>query len=155
MLATTLAILGTLLGAIVSGAFTLRTAGRAERVARQEQLRRDRLDAVIELATRVSDHRRTMWKRGNARLKGAPAERYEELRDKSHDTRGTVTRPLVAVRILIPDPVVRTAADEMITATYAMRDAFTSSDELTAARTAAMLAHDRFVDTVAAYFDHS
>ncbi|MEV0039348.1 hypothetical protein [Streptomyces sp. NPDC050804] len=155
MLATTLAILGTLLGAIVSGWFALRTAGRSERVARDGQLRRDRLDAVTELATAISAHRRAMWMRGRAQLKGAPAARYEELRSESHLTRSAVARPLVSLRLLITDPAVHTAADAMVTATYAMRGADTSNAELTTAREAAMHAHDRFVDTAAAYLNHS
>jgi hypothetical protein len=65
-----------------------------------------------------------------------------------------VTRPLVALRIHITDPAVRSAADDMVTATFAMRDAYDSAEALTAARRAALTAHDRFVD-VAATFLHA
>ncbi|MGW4232233.1 hypothetical protein ACWEF9_23585 [Streptomyces sp. NPDC004980] len=83
MLATAIAVLGTLLGAIVAGAFQQKTAGRAERAATTAQLRRDRLDAVTELAAAGSDHRRAMWMRGEAVLNGAPAEQVQELRRAS------------------------------------------------------------------------
>ncbi|MFI7240405.1 hypothetical protein [Streptomyces cyaneofuscatus] len=151
MLATTIAVLGTLLGAIVAGAFQQKTAGRAERAANTAQLRRDRLDAVTELAAAGSDHRRAMWMRGEAVLNEAPAEVVQELRRASHVTRAAITRPHVAVQVLMPDTDVQAAATEMVTAAYRMRDASTSTEDLTAAREAARTAHDRFVSAAAAY----
>ncbi|MFD8621399.1 hypothetical protein [Streptomyces sp. NPDC059513] len=109
-----------------------------------ETIRRDRLEAVTALARAASDHRRTMWMRGDAVLKGSGAELIQSLRRENHQTRSQVTRPLVAMRVLITDPAVRTAADRMITLTYAIRDHFGSTEELTAAREAAMVAHDQF-----------
>ncbi|MER7498339.1 hypothetical protein ABT033_37840 [Streptomyces pharetrae] len=154
MVATALAVLGTLLGAVVSGAFQHRAAGRTEKAARAAQLRRDQLEAVTALAVAISDHRSAMWVRGDAVLKGDPADRIRDLQTRSHATRSAVTRPLVALRIHITDPAVRSAADDMVTATFAMRDAYDSAEALTAARRAALTAHDRFVD-VAASFLHA
>lgn len=154
MVATALAVLGTLLGAIVSGAFQHRAAGRTEKAARAAQLRRDQLEAVTALAVAISDHRSAMWVRGDAVLKGDPVDRVRDLQTRSHATRSAVTRPLVALRIHITDPAVRSAADDMVTATFAMRDAYDSAEALTAARRAALTAHDRFVD-VAATFLHA
>ncbi|ESQ01806.1 Hypothetical protein B590_30513 (plasmid) [Streptomyces sp. PVA_94-07] len=91
-----------------------------------------------------------MWMRGDAVLKGAEAELIQSLRRESHQTRSQVTRPLVAMRVLITDSAVRTAVDHMITLRYAIRDYF-STEELTAAREAAMVAHDQFVDNAARY----
>lgn len=154
MVATALAVLGTLLGAIVSGAFQHRAASRTEKAARAAQLRRDQLEAVTALAVAISDHRSAMWVRGDAVLKGDPVDRVRDLQTRSHATRSAVTRPLVALRIHITDPAVRSAADDMVTATFAMRDAYDSAEALTAARRAALTAHDRFVD-VAATFLHA
>lgn len=146
-----LAIIGTLLGSIVSGRFQERAAERSVRVNHGEAIRRDRLEAVTALASTASDHRRTMWMRGDAILKQAGSERIEALRGESHMTRSAVTRPLVALRVLIEDQAVRSAADEMITLTYALRDAYATSEELSAAREAAKVAHDQFVDAAAGY----
>ncbi|MFF9025619.1 hypothetical protein [Streptomyces eurythermus] len=146
-----LAVVGTLLGSIVSGRFQERAAERSVRVSHGETIRRQLLEAVTALACAASDHRRTMWMRGDAILKGADHERVQALRSESHLTRSQVTRPLVAMRVLITDPAVRAAADHMITLTYAIRDHFGSIEELTAAREAAMVAHDQFVDTAARY----
>ncbi|WLQ52161.1 hypothetical protein P8A21_33785 [Streptomyces poriferorum] len=152
MIATVLAVVATLLGAIVTGTFQHLAAGRAERAAATAQLRRDRLDAVTTLASAGSDHRRALWMRGEARLRGAGDTEREELRARSHETRSAITRPLVALRLLVPDPAVHATAQAMVVATYDMADAATSTEELTAAREAARAAHDRFIDAAAAYF---
>ncbi|WSQ14922.1 hypothetical protein OG604_48420 [Streptomyces sp. NBC_01231] len=55
---------------------------------------------------------------------------------------------LVALRVLIKDQAVRAAAEEMITLTYAMRDAYATTEALTSAREAAKV---QFVDTAAGY----
>lgn len=149
MLATIIAIVGTLLGAAVSGLIQHKSAGQTLKANRGEQQRRDQLAAMTDLASAISDHRTAMWMRGDAKLAGADAGRVTELRGKSHVTRSAVTRPLVSLRILVTDPAVRAAADEMVTLTYAMRQADTSETELTEARAAAMNAHDRFVDAAA------
>lgn len=146
-----LAVVATLLGAIVSGRFQERAAERQVRATHGEAIRRDRLEAVTALACATSDHRRAMWMRGDAVLKGAGTERIEALRGESHMTRSAVTRPLVALRVLIEDQAVRAAADRMITLTYAIRDAYTTTEELTAAREAAKTAHDDFVNAAARY----
>lgn len=132
----------------MSGTFALRTAGRVERAAAGEPLRRD---AVTTLAAAGSDHRRTLWNRGEARLALADQARLDDLRTASHVTRSAITRPLVAVQILAPDPKVRAAATEMVVASYRMRDADTSIETLTEAREAARAAHDQFIDRAAAY----
>ncbi|MEU2179846.1 hypothetical protein [Streptomyces thermolilacinus] len=146
-----LAIVATLLGAIVSGRFQERAAERQVRVSHGEAIRRDRLEAVTALACAASDHRTAMWMRGDAILKGAGTERIEALRGESHMTRSAVTRPLVALRVLIEDQAVRAAADHMITLTYAIRDAYATTEDLTAAREAAKAAHDDFVNAAARY----
>jgi hypothetical protein len=146
-----LAVVATLLGAVVSGRFQERAAERSVRVSHGESIRRDRLEAVTALACAASDHRRALWMRGDAVLKNAGTERIEALRGESHMTRSAVTRPLVALRVLIEDQAVRTAADRMITLTYAMRNTYATTEELTVAREAAKVAHDDFVNTAARY----
>lgn len=146
-----LAVVATLLGAIVTGRFQERAAERQMRANHGEAIRRDRLEAVTALACAASDHRTAMWMRGDAILKGAGTDRIEALRGESHMTRSAVTRPLVALRVLIEDQAVRAAADRMITLTYAIRDAYATTEDLTAAREAAKAAHDDFVNTAARY----
>ncbi|MER7911503.1 hypothetical protein [Streptomyces sp. NPDC096068] len=145
-----LAILGTLLGAIVSDRFQERAAERAVRVGHGETIRHDRLEAITALAVAVSDHRRTLWKRGGAVL-AQDTDLTQALRTESQATRVTIARALVTMRVLITDPVVREAADRMITLTYAIREGFDSAEALDRARQEAIIAHDEFVDTAARY----
>ncbi|HKT60537.1 MAG TPA: protein kilB [Gemmatimonadales bacterium] len=152
MLTALLAVAGTLLGSIVTGTFQHLSAGRAERTAAAEQLRRERLEAVTALAAAGSDHRRALRMRGLARLRDADEAELEELRARSHATRSAITRPLVTLRLLVPDPRVHATAQEMVVATYDMVDAAGSAEELDAAQEAARAAHDRFVEAAAAYF---
>ncbi|PVE13141.1 hypothetical protein [Streptomyces scopuliridis] len=157
MISTLIAVLGTLAGVVISGLFQHRAAGRTEAAARTAELRRERLAAVTELAGRISAHRRAMYMRGDARLRGESAERVEQLRAESHVTRSEVTEPLVRVRILVQDPAVRAAADFMVAATFGMRradgttDAALTREGLTAARETALDAHDAFVDVAGQY----
>ncbi|MGJ5899247.1 hypothetical protein ACSCBZ_46020 [Streptomyces niveiscabiei] len=161
LITAALAIVATLLGAIVSGRFQERAAERQMRAAHGEAIRRDRLEAVTALACAASDHRTAMWRRGDAVLKQTGSERIETLRSESHMTRSAVTRPLFALRILIEDPAVRAAADHMITLTYAIRQAIPAAtadtdreaakQRLTEAREAAKVAADDFVNTAARY----
>ncbi|GAA5083322.1 hypothetical protein [Streptomyces similanensis] len=152
LLIAVIAIIGTLLGALVTGKLQERAAGRTEAAMRGEQLRRDRLDAVTNLAEAISTHRSLMWRRGDAVLKNASTDRVDELRAQTQESRSQVTRPLVALRILVTDPAVRAAADQMVTLTYAMREAYTDADALTQAREDAKNACDAFVEAAAAYF---
>ncbi|MFD8815616.1 hypothetical protein ACFV23_30005 [Streptomyces sp. NPDC059627] len=107
---------------------------------------------MTTLASACSDHRRTLWMRGEARLRDASNEELEELRATSHITRSAITRPLVTLRLLVPDTAVHSTAQAMVVATYNMVNAVTGIEELTAAQDIARAAHDRFVDAAAAYF---
>lgn len=152
MIASIIAVAGTLLGALAAGLLQHR-AQRIERIATTDrQERRDQLDAVTELAVAISDHRRAMWELRDARLTNQSAERVQALRDENHRTRSTITAPAVRVRLLIRDNGVRTAADHAIKATYAMRTS-TDLDALELDRQAALDAHDQLIDTTADYLN--
>jgi hypothetical protein len=133
-----LAVVGTLLGSIVTGTFQHLTVSRAQRATASEQLHRTQIDAVTTLASVGSDHRRALWMRGEAKLRGASERELEELRAASHITRSAITHPLVALRLLIPDLAVHATAQAMVVATYDMLDAATSLEVLTAAQDAAL-----------------
>ncbi|WP_436737309.1 pRL2-23 [Streptomyces sp. BBFR102] len=145
MLATLLAVAGTLLGALVSGLLQHHLA-RAE--ARAVQHRTAQLDAATDLADALSAHRRAMWAVLDATLTGAEDGRVTELRDESHRTRAAVTAPAVRIRLLIADQAVRDAATTAIAATYAIRDA-TDLTRLETLRQAALMAHDHLVEEAA------
>ncbi|MEU6112593.1 pRL2-23 [Streptomyces albidoflavus] len=148
MLATLLAVAGTLLGALVSGLLQHHLARAARAEARAVQHRTAQLDAVTDLADALSAHRRAMWAVLDATLTGADSGRVTELRDESHRTRAAVTAPAVRIRLLIADQVVRVAATTAIAATYAIRDA-ADLTHLETLRRAALSTHDLLVEEAA------
>ncbi|MFD3716266.1 hypothetical protein [Streptomyces sp. NPDC058677] len=145
-----IAVLGTLLGSVVTGRFQERAADRTERETRRRNERSEQLAAITGLAEAVSAHRSMMWRRGDAKFRGDD-DRHQELRIRSHETRAAVTAPLVALRLLVTDPELRAAADRMVDTTFGMRHQDADADTLNTARVAALTAHDAFVDAAARY----
>ncbi|MGW5691526.1 hypothetical protein ACWEWX_11345 [Streptomyces asiaticus] len=169
LVTTAIAVIGTLLGAVVSGRAQQRAAEqaaqaqeraaeRAAEIAHRETVRRERLDAIRDVAEAIAAHRVALWDRGQAVLKSEPAEQIQALRDQSHTTRRTVANLLITLRLLVEDETVRAAADRVVTLTYAIRDTYrldgtadaqeraAAKTALTAARAAAVVAHDEFID---------
>lgn len=146
LLAAGIAVLGTLLGAIVTGHIQDRAATRTAGENRRDDHRREQIAAITALATAVSTHRSTMWNRGDAKFR-EQAERHQELRIRSRETRAAVAGPLMTFRLLVTDPAVRTAADRMVDTTFGMRHQDTDPDTLNTAWAAAVAAHDDFVNT--------
>ncbi|MGC0416350.1 hypothetical protein [Embleya sp. AB8] len=72
----------------------------------------------------------------------------QELRNALWATRAAITAPLVAVRIRVADAAIVGAAEGVVAATYATREA-SDVGELAAARAAAVRAHDLFVEAAA------
>ncbi|APE21208.1 MULTISPECIES: hypothetical protein [Streptomyces] len=147
LVTSVIAVLGTLLGAIVAGVLQRRLA-RQERVEVQAgELRRERLGAVTDLVAALSEHRRAMWVREDLRLSGAKEAAYDQARAESHATRAAITAPLTAVRILAPS--LTDAASAAASAVYALRHA-PDADTLNARRAAAIEAADQLVHAAAA-----
>ncbi|WP_327180476.1 protein kilB, partial [Streptomyces sp. NBC_01335] len=118
MLTAVVAVLGTLAGALLTGALQ-HFSQRAQRTATETTARRaEAVTAVTELASALADHRRAMWIREDLRLRD---QDWTAARADSHNTRSAVTAPLLRVQLLLP--AVAPAAQEAARATYALRDA--------------------------------
>ncbi|MEV6080981.1 hypothetical protein AB0L80_38670 [Streptomyces sp. NPDC052069] len=118
MTAAIIAVLGTLAGALLTGALQ-HTAQRSQRAAAEAATRRaEALDAVTALVTALADHRRTMWVREDLRLRG---QDWATARAESHTTRAAITAPLMRLAILLP--TLTPAAQTAVTATCALRAA--------------------------------
>ncbi|MET9533524.1 protein kilB [Streptomyces sp. NPDC006649] len=147
MIASLIAVLGTLLGSITAYLLQQRTARTDRAEAGAETARRDRISAVTAVVVALADHRRAMWVREDLRLSGANDSAYQAARTESHATRSALTAPLTTVAILAPE-LAGPAADAA-RATYALRSA-PDAETLTALRTEAMTAADRLVSRAAA-----
>ena len=149
VVASGIAVVGTLAGSWVGGFWQLRGARAERRENRDEARRADALNAVTGLVASLADHRRAMWAREDARLANQPEQRVAELRAASHVTRSALTMPVTTISILVPalaDP-----ARDAVQATYAMRDAGTV-EVLEARRVVALAASDRFVAAATTFF---
>ncbi|MGW6458381.1 hypothetical protein ACWF94_21120 [Streptomyces sp. NPDC055078] len=154
LITAAIAVLGTLLGSIITGRFQERATRAAVTASRGEALRSAQAAAALDLAAAVSDHRRALWQRGKERLDHleAGSARDTELAEEGRRTRAASTRPLTALRLLIQDDEVRAAANRMVSETHAIRGTIgTTPAALNAAREEATRAHDDYVDTVARY----
>ncbi|MFF8458812.1 pRL2-23 [Streptomyces albidoflavus] len=139
---TIIAVAGTLAGALAAGLIQARIARTARDAVRADDHRRTAIDAVTDLAVAVSDHRRAMWKVGDAQLTAADTDRVQALRDEAHRTRSAITAPAVRVQLLAP--AVQPAAHTAIQATYAMRHP-ESLEELEELRSTALATHNELV----------
>ncbi|MFD4921173.1 protein kilB [Streptomyces goshikiensis] len=137
MLSGIIAAASALLGVALSTILAHRQARAVRTEARTEQARQDVLAAATALAAALTDHRRAMWVREDARLAGAEPDAFAKLRADSHATRSAITAPLTAIQILAP--ALASAADRAAAATYALRDTGTRT-ELDRAREAAITA---------------
>ncbi|MEU7697079.1 protein kilB [Streptomyces sp. NPDC039028] len=121
MLATVIAVLGTLLGAVVAGLIQHRTTRSARDAERVDRRRVQALEAVAALASALATHRRAQVVREELRLAGADEARLDAARAELHAARAAIETPRVLVAILLPARA--PAADAAAQASYALRGA--------------------------------
>ncbi|MGW7711584.1 protein kilB [Streptomyces sp. NPDC054771] len=139
MITALIAVLGTLAGSVLTGTLA-HLSQRAQRKAAAAAARQgEGLTALTELASALADHRRAMWVREDARLRG---EDWGAARAESHATRSAITAPLLRVSVLLP--ALAPAAQSAARATYALRGAADDAG-LAAARERAIEQVDRMV----------
>ncbi len=156
MWTTVVAVLGTLLGAIVAGAIQHQTARTGRVQDRAETLWREQFDAITALAACATEHRRVLYTQQDLQHHGhwPDPEYLAALKAERYATRSATTAQLVRLQLLILDPAVRQAAADLVTSTYNLRD-LTDADDIEARRRAAVAAHDSFVGAAADYLKHS
>lgn len=154
MLTTIVAVLGTLLGSIVTGTLQNKAADRTERTAAATRLLRDQLDTIAQLTAAASDYRRAMRKRAQGQLTKLSRTQQDQLRSESHAARGAITQPMTMLRILVPHPQLHDAAQTMVESAYLIRKA-ADLNEVKEAQDVARAAQDTFVKLAAELFADS
>ncbi|MEV6147069.1 protein kilB [Streptomyces sp. NPDC051992] len=149
MLSTVIAVVGTLLGAVVAGLIQHRTARTTRSEARDDHRRDRELEAVTAFASAVAGHRRAMAVREGLRLSGADPEAVTAARAESHATRSAIEAPKVQVSILVPS--LAATAEEATRAALALRGA-PDQQSLDTLREDAVTATNQFVAAAARYF---
>ncbi|MEU2873773.1 hypothetical protein ABZ769_31990 [Streptomyces olivoreticuli] len=153
VLTSVIAVLGTLAGTGAAYALQQRAAARSERAARQEELRRDRQEAVRALVRALTAHRRNLYTRWKLTCQEAAPGRQEEARWESWSSRSAVSDARVALRMVTGDAELLHRADLAIGCSYALGDVdgTTTQAVMDERGDLARTAHDEFVAAAAAY----
>ncbi|WP_237720315.1 hypothetical protein [Streptomyces xiaopingdaonensis] len=104
--ASVIAVVGTLLGAGTTHFFQLRAARRAERFARVERLRDERIDAYSAFAGALADYRRGRMDHWFARNddRGATPAEIHEMRREAQRLRATAMEAMFRAELLTDSP---------------------------------------------------
>ena len=144
-----IAVAGTLLGGVTTGAVQLRGARAERRENRREDRRNEVVAAVTVLLAALATHRSKMFALEEWRLSGAPSAVVDAARAASRESRSAVTAPLVTVRLLAP--ALGETARQAASAAYAMRNA-PDMDTLETLRANALAASDLLLDKASEIF---
>ncbi|MFC8917407.1 hypothetical protein ACGF5F_26155 [Streptomyces sp. NPDC047821] len=114
-----IAVIGTLLGAVVTHFFQGRAAQRTAALARAEQLRQERISTYSAFADAVVEYRQAQ----NARWYRRNGPHAEETRLESYDRRAAARQALVRVQLVCDDPATVELARSTFEVTHCMHEA--------------------------------
>ncbi|MFI0014036.1 hypothetical protein [Streptomyces griseus] len=120
------AVVGTLLGAVVTYLFQRQTAARTERFSRSEALRQERTATYSSFAAAAEEYRHGQAGRWYRMRQSHTADAFIEARDEAHRLRTATRQVLYRVKLLTDDPEVVGAAEEAYRRT---RDVSTAQDQ--------------------------
>lgn len=103
VIASAIAVLGTLLGSVATLAIQRGTAERGHRFTRDEKLRQERLDAYVTFAGALVDYRRCLIHLWFCLHESPPPEDPDEVRIRSYDLRTRTQESLFRVQMLTAD----------------------------------------------------
>ncbi|OKK08463.1 hypothetical protein AMK26_05560 [Streptomyces sp. CB03234] len=114
-----IAVVGTLLGAVVTHFFQGRAAQRTAALTRAEQLRQERISTYSAFADAVVEYRQAQ----NARWYRRNGSHAESARLESYDRRATARQALVRVQLVCEDGVTVEKAYKAFEVTHCMHEA--------------------------------
>lgn len=115
IIASGIAVLGTLLGSGITLAFQQRTADRSHEFTRQEKLRQERLDAYSAYAGALVNYRRCLVHLWFCEHEQPPPEDPDTVRIRAYDLRSNAQEALFRVQMLTEDEPLSQAAEEVLT----------------------------------------
>ncbi|MER7790037.1 hypothetical protein [Streptomyces sp. NPDC097640] len=104
VLASFIAVLGTVLGSGVTYVFQRRNTDRSEHFARAERLRQERIDAYCAYAGALLNYRRMLVQRWFVQHENRPDEDTPELREHVYELRYAAQEAMFRVQMLSDDP---------------------------------------------------
>ncbi|MFD0142143.1 MULTISPECIES: hypothetical protein [unclassified Streptomyces] len=143
-----IAVAGTLLGVIATHWFESRAAERTAALARDEQLRQERIAAYSAFAGAVVDYRRSQNDRWFRAVEDPDSDRAEESRYASYRQRTATRQALFRVQLVCGDAETRRLAEQAFETTNCMHEATGEEDRAHRSREAKDTL-DRFIATAA------
>ncbi|MFJ3660350.1 hypothetical protein ACIPPM_07760 [Streptomyces sp. NPDC090119] len=114
IIASAIAVLGTLLGSGITLAFQQRTTDRSQRFTRREKLRQERLDAYSAYAGALVNYRRCLVHLWFCQHEQPPPEDPDAVRIRAYDLRSNAQEALFRVDMLTDDEGLRRAAADLL-----------------------------------------
>ncbi|WP_330297178.1 hypothetical protein [Streptomyces sp. NBC_00503] len=120
IIASAIAVVGTLLGSGVTFAFQQRVVTRGQEFTRSEKLRQERLDAYTSYAGALVNFRRTLvhlWFCTTGQRSGRPYGPYEDpavVKARSYDLRSSAQEALFRLQMLTADEALSTRAQALL-----------------------------------------
>ncbi|MER5768457.1 hypothetical protein [Streptomyces sp. NPDC001985] len=118
-----IAVIGTLLGSVITHVFQSRTTERVAALTRAEQLRQDRIAAYSAFAGALVDYRRGQNDRWHRALDAPGSPAAEEARIGSYQLRSSAHQALVRVQLVCDDAQTLELASAAFEVTNCMHEA--------------------------------
>ncbi|MFG2858928.1 hypothetical protein ACGFZ9_52055 [Streptomyces mirabilis] len=114
IIASAIAVLGTLLGSGITLAFQQRTTDRSHQFARREKLRQERLDAYSIYAGALINYRRCLVHLWFCEYEQPPPEDPDSVRIRAYDLRSNAQEALFRVQMLTDDATLGQTAEAVL-----------------------------------------
>ncbi|MGW5736887.1 MULTISPECIES: hypothetical protein [Streptomyces] len=114
IIASAIAVLGTLLGSGITLAFQQRTTTRGHKFARDERLRKERLDAYSTYAGVLINYRRCLVHLWFCLHEQPPPEAADDVRIRAYDLRSSAQEALFKAQMLTNDDTLSSSAEEVL-----------------------------------------
>ncbi|MFI6207486.1 hypothetical protein ACIBAI_13940 [Streptomyces sp. NPDC051041] len=114
IIASGIAVLGTLLGSGITLAFQQRTTDRSHQFTRREKLRQERLDAYSAYAGALVNYRRCLIHLWFCEHEHPPPEDPDTVRIRAYDLRSSAQEALFRVQMLTDDEALSRAAENVL-----------------------------------------
>ncbi|MFF7237191.1 hypothetical protein [Streptomyces collinus] len=114
IIASAIAVLGTLFGSGITLAFQQRTTDRSHQFTRREKLRQERLDAYSAYAGALVNYRRCLVHLWFCEHEQPPPEQPDAVRIRAYDLRSSAQEALFRVQMLTDDDRLSRAAEDVL-----------------------------------------
>ncbi|MFI1160372.1 hypothetical protein [Streptomyces sioyaensis] len=122
------AVVGTLLGSVITHVFQRLASRRSELFSRSEALRQDRIAVYSAFAAAVEDYRHGQASRWYRKREDPDGEAFMAARDEAHRLRTVTRQALYRVKLLTDDRAVILAAERAHQCTWDVSNAQDQAD---------------------------